>query len=127
LAWGSCPHCSATAWRTINALSPGWETSKLNPYPWAILDYVAAKRGETPLAVAKARSIEQLFASNRSLVAINELGFYLLKPSVLAGQVDAGAPPSSPLGMPHSALVAIRHAAGCAGLCSLPDGCKSHD
>lgn len=55
------------------------------------------------------------------------MGFYLRMQSVLAGQVDAGAPPSSPLGMPHSALVAIRLAAGCAGLCSLPDGSKSHD
>jgi hypothetical protein len=56
--------------------------------PWAILGYVAALRGETPLAVAKTRSIEQLFASNRSLVTINELGFYLRTQSVLAGQVD---------------------------------------
>jgi len=38
--------------------------------------------------VAKTRSIEQLFASNRSLVTINELGFYLRTQSVLAGQVD---------------------------------------
>lgn len=75
-------------WNTLNALSPGWETGKLDPYPWAILGYVAALRGETTLAVAKTRSVEQLFASNRSLVTINELGFYLRTQSVLAGQVD---------------------------------------
>ena len=69
--------------------SPGWETGKLDPYPFAVLGLAAAaKCGLTTLAKAQQVSIEKSFIANRPMVSINELGFYQRTKSVLAGRTD---------------------------------------
>ncbi|WP_342130346.1 hypothetical protein [Hydrogenophaga sp. OTU3427] len=73
------------AWAYLNAKSPGWEDGRYDPYPWAILGYAAAMRGQRTQATAKQASIEKLFTTNRGMVTINELGFYQRTHSVLAG------------------------------------------
>lgn len=83
--------CSAyydRAWNFLTANSQGWETGKLDPYPFAVLGLAAAKRGLTSLAKAQQLSIEKTFAANRPMITINELGFYQRTKSVLAGRID---------------------------------------
>ena len=76
------------AWNFMAVNSPGWETGKLDPYPFAVLGFAAAKRGLTTLAKAQQTSIEKSFIANRPMVSINELGFYQRTKSVLAGRAD---------------------------------------
>lgn len=76
-------------WNYFNKHTPGWETGSHDPFPWAILGYVAALRGQTGLASAQLATIDKLFAANRRLVTINELGFYQRTKSVLAGNLSA--------------------------------------
>ena len=76
------------AWNFFNSNSPGWEKGTLDPYPWAVLGFAAAKRGQTALAQAQLASIEKTFATNRPMITINELGFYQRAKSVLAGRAD---------------------------------------
>jgi hypothetical protein len=75
-------------WKYLNTHSPGWEDGRHNPFAWAVLGFVAAKRGLHTQARAQLASVEKAFASNRALVTINELGFYRRTQSVLAGGVD---------------------------------------
>lgn len=75
-------------WAYLNQQSPGWETGRYDPYPWAILGQVAALRGQTTQARTQLAHIEQLFSTNRALVTINELGFYQRARSLLAGQPE---------------------------------------
>ncbi len=75
-------------WKHLNIHSPGWEDGRHNPFAWAVLGYVAARRGQHALARAQMASIEKAFVANRALVTINELGFYRRTQSVLAGGVD---------------------------------------
>lgn len=72
-------------WNYLDTLSPGWETGRYDPFPWAILGYVAALRRQTTQARAQLASIEKTFAANRGLITINELGFYLRTKAVLSG------------------------------------------
>lgn len=76
------------AWNFFSVNTPGWETGKLDPYPWAVLGLAAAKRGQTALANAQLASIEKTFVANRALITINELGFFQRTKSVLAGRAD---------------------------------------
>lgn len=76
------------AWTFFNSNTTGWETGKLDPYPWAVLGLAAAKRGQTTLAKAQLASMEKTFVSNRAVMTINELGFYQRTKSVLAGRAD---------------------------------------
>ena len=76
------------AWNFFNNNTAGWETGKLDPYPWAVLGLAAAKRGQTALAKAQLASMEKTFVSNRPMMTINELGFYQRTKSVLAGRAD---------------------------------------
>ena len=76
------------AWNFLVVNSPGWETGKLDPYPFAVLGLAAAKRGLTTIAKAQQTSIEKSFIANRPIVSINELGFYQRTKSVLAGRSD---------------------------------------
>ncbi len=76
------------AWNFMAVNSPGWETGKLDPYPFAVVGFAAAKRGLTTLAKAQQMSIEKSFIANRPIVSINELGFYQRTKSVLAGRAD---------------------------------------
>src|SRR3989344_2246118 len=80
---------STAGWNYFNTHTPGWETGSHDPFPWAILGYVAALRGQTGLASAQLATIDKLFAANRRLVTINELGFYQRTKSVLAGNLSA--------------------------------------
>ncbi len=75
-------------WAFLEARTPRWEDGRYDPYSWAILGYVAAKRGNAAQARAQLASIEKTFAVNRSVVTINELGFYQRTKSVLAGVTD---------------------------------------
>jgi hypothetical protein len=75
-------------WAYLNKFAPGWETGGYDPYPWAILGFVAAKRGQSAQANTQLTTVEKKFTTNRSLVTINELGFYQRTRSVLAGRAD---------------------------------------
>ncbi len=77
-----------SGWKHLNTYSAGWEDGRHNPFAWAVLGFVAAKRGQHTQARAQMASIERAFASNRALVTINELGIYRRTQSVLAGGVD---------------------------------------
>ena len=83
-----CASCFDRAWNFMSINSPGWETGKLDPYPFAVLGFAAAKRGLTAIAKAQQTSIEKSFIANRPIVSINELGFYQRTKSVLAGRSD---------------------------------------
>ena len=76
------------AWNFMAANSSGWETGKLDPYPFAVIGLAAAKRGQIALAKTQMASIEKTFTSNRALITINELGFYQRTKSVLSGGID---------------------------------------
>lgn len=79
----------AAGWNYLNTQSPGWETGRHDPFPWAILGYVAALRGQSGQARSQLAAINTTFAANRSLVTINELGFYLRTQAVLNGSTTA--------------------------------------
>lgn len=79
----------AAGWAYLNAHSPGWETGRYDPFPWAVLGYVAALRGQVVQARNQLAAIDKTFVSNRSLVTINELGFYLRTRAVLDGVANA--------------------------------------
>lgn len=76
------------AWNFLNVNSPGWESGKLDPFPFAVLGLVAAKRGATTLAKTQLAAMEKTFIANRRLITINELGFYQRTQSVLTGRND---------------------------------------
>ena len=64
------------AYNYLNANSPGWEKGTYDPFPWAVLGYVAAVRNDAQKARTQLATINTLFQSNRALVTINELGWY---------------------------------------------------
>lgn len=71
-----------SGWNYLNSKSPGWEYNRntnnaiYDPFPWAILGFVAAKRGSIRQAKNQMKTIENLFYDKREFVTINELGFY---------------------------------------------------
>lgn len=69
----------------LETYSPGWADGRYDPYPWAVLGLVAAKRGRFAQARTQKTLIEQMFVDNRALVTINELGFYQRTKRLLAG------------------------------------------
>lgn len=77
------------AWAYLQTQSPSWADGRYDPYPWQIIGFVAAKRGDTATAQAQMRATEQKFLTQRALVTINELGFYQRTRHALNGQVDA--------------------------------------
>jgi hypothetical protein len=76
------------AWNYLNKHTPNWEDGRYDPYPWAVLGFVAAKRRDTRRAQAQMGTIESRFATNRAVITINELGFYQRAKSILAGRAD---------------------------------------
>jgi hypothetical protein len=76
------------AWNWLNKSTPNWQDGRYDPYPWAVLGFVAAKRGLFTQAQAQLATIEQKFAATRAQVTINELGFYQRTRNVLAGGAD---------------------------------------
>ncbi len=76
------------AYQFLNRYSPQWPHEIYDPYPWAILGYVAAKRGDTNRARTQMAATETKYANQRALVTINELGFYQRTQSILNGFGD---------------------------------------
>ena len=73
-------------WAYLNRVTPNWQDGRYDAYPWAVLGFVAAKRGATAQAQAQLQMMNSQFLTNRGLVTINELGFYQRAASVLAGR-----------------------------------------
>jgi len=76
------------AYQFLNRYSPQWPKDIYDPYPWCMLGYVAAKRGDTVRAQTQMLATEQKYATAPALVTINELGFYLRTQSLLNGFGD---------------------------------------
>ena len=76
------------SWAYLNRMSPNWQDGRYDAYPWAVLGFVAAKRGAMAQAQAQLQMINGKFQTDRGLVTINELGFYQRAVSVLAGRAD---------------------------------------
>ena len=72
----------------LETYSPGWADGRYDVYPWAVLGFVAARRGRFAQARTQTTWIEQTFVDRRALVTINELGFYQRTQRVLAGLSD---------------------------------------
>jgi hypothetical protein len=75
-------------WNYLNRFTPNWQDGRYDPYPWAILGFVAAKRKQNAVANAQMRTVENAFIAKRAVVTINELGFYQRTKSLLAGRAD---------------------------------------
>jgi hypothetical protein len=78
----------AAAYQFLNRYSPQWPNEIYDPFPWAILGYVAAKRGDDRRARTQMAATEKKYASQPALVTINELGFYQRTQSLLNGLED---------------------------------------
>lgn len=76
------------AWNFLSVNSVGWEKGSLDPFPFAVVGFAAAKRGQIALAQNQISYMDKLFVSNRALMTINELGFYQRTKSVLLGRTD---------------------------------------
>lgn len=76
------------AWTFLNTWSPQWPQESYDPYPWCILGFVAARRGDTVRARTQQASTERLYQSKPGLVTINELSFYQRIQSLLQGRPD---------------------------------------
>jgi hypothetical protein len=63
-------------WHWLNAQFTGWETGRHDAFPWMVLGYTAALRGERALAEAQMTTLASRYVSQRGVVTINELGFY---------------------------------------------------
>ena len=75
-------------WAYLNQVTPSWQDGRYDVYPWAILGFVAAKRGAISQAQEQLQMINNKFLTNRAVVTINELGFYQRTASLLAGKAD---------------------------------------
>lgn len=76
------------AYNFLNTYSPRWPSEVYDPFPWAILGYVAAKRGDLTRAQTQISATQTKYASEPGLVTINELGFYQRTQSILNGYGD---------------------------------------
>lgn len=76
------------AYQFLNTYKPQWTSEIYDPYPWVILGYVAAKRGDTTRANLQMRATDLKFANHPEYLTINELGFYLRTRSLLNGLGD---------------------------------------
>ena len=76
------------AWNFLSVNSVGWEKGGLDPFPFAVVGFAAAKRGQNLLAQTQIASMDKLFVTNRALMTINELGFYQRTKSILSGRLD---------------------------------------
>lgn len=76
------------AYQFLNRNSPEWPYEIYDEYPWAIIGYVAAKRGDIDNAIKQMSASEAKFAANPAQLTINELGFYQRTKSLLNGFGD---------------------------------------
>ena len=72
-------------WSYLSLHTPNWQNGTYDPFPWAVLGYVAALRQQPAVAQAQQHMIESKFINNRGLITMNELGFYQRTKSLLAG------------------------------------------
>jgi len=77
-----------SAYNFLNTYSPNWPNEVYDPFPWAILGYVAAKRGDLTRARTQMAATQKKYATDPGLVTINELGFYQRTQSLLNGYGD---------------------------------------
>lgn len=77
-AWGlvSGGTRADAAWHWLNTRFEGWASGRYDAFPWMVLGYTAAMRGERALAEAQMTTLASRFVSQRGVVTINELGFY---------------------------------------------------
>lgn len=75
-------------WAYLNRVTPNWQDGRYDAYPWAVLGFVAAKRGATAQAQGQLQMMNSKFITDRGLVTINELGFYQRSVSLLAGRPE---------------------------------------
>lgn len=83
-----CSGHDDAAWTFLNTWSPRWPQEFYDPFPWCILGFVAARRGDTTRARTQQAYTEQKYQSDPSLVTINELGYYQRTQSLLQGRPD---------------------------------------
>ncbi len=76
------------SWAYLNRVTPNWQDGRYDAYPWAVLGFVAAKRGATAQAQGQLQMINNKFVTDRGVVTINELGFYQRATSLLAGRAE---------------------------------------
>ena len=76
------------AYRFLNTWSPRWPNEAYDPFPWCILGYVAAKRGDAGRAQTQLTTTEARYQSDPGLVTINELGYYQRTRNLLQGLPD---------------------------------------
>ncbi len=79
---------NGAAYRFLNTYSPRWPNEAYDLFPWCILAYVAAKRGDTSRAQTQMAATDALYQSAPERVTINELGFYQRTRSLLQGLPD---------------------------------------
>lgn len=77
-----------SAYNFLNTYSPSWPNEVYDPFPWAILGYVAAKRGDLTRARTQMTATQKKYVADPGLVTINELGFYQRTQSLLNGYGD---------------------------------------
>lgn len=80
-----CSSHDSAAYRFLNTFSPRWPDEAYDPFPWCILGYVAAKRGDTNRAQTQMAATDARYQSDPGRVTINELGFYQRTRSLLQG------------------------------------------
>ena len=73
------------AYNFLNTWSPRWPDEFYDPFPWCILGYVAARRGDITRAQTQMAATETRYRSDPGLVTINELGWYRRTRSLLQG------------------------------------------
>jgi hypothetical protein len=72
----------------LNTWHPRWPQEVDDPFPWCILGFTAARRGDATRARLQQTSTERKYLSNPGLVTINELGYYQRTQSLLQGRPD---------------------------------------
>lgn len=82
------------AWNFLNEGAPNWPRCIADPqnivgdpsnFPWMLLGYVAAKRGDRARATTQMQAVRALATRDRGKVTINELGWYQRTADWLAG------------------------------------------
>lgn len=78
----------AEAFRFLNTHAPQWPYKRHDAFPWCILGYAAAQRGDQARALAQLALTESLDRSHPEQMTLNELGFYLRTQDLLQGLSD---------------------------------------
>lgn len=71
------------AYAYLNNNFPNWEAGGYDPFPFAVIGYAAALRGDAAKATAQLALVENKFALDRGKVTLNELGWYAKTRAIL--------------------------------------------